>query len=60
MKRRINPNQIMLGMMPKACSECKHIQHVFFTSQESFDTWDCPVCKGRLEDGDNPKPEIES
>lgn len=59
MKRRINPKQVILGMMPRTCDECKHIQHVFFRTQEEFDTWDCPVCEERI-DGDTPKPEIES
>ena len=49
MRQRINPNQIILGMMPKACPECKHIQHVWFKTTEEFDNWSCPVCAGRIE-----------
>lgn len=37
-------------MMPRACAECTSIQHVFFTSQEEFDEWSCPVCNGRIEE----------
>jgi ribosomal protein S27E len=48
-RRRIDPNKIVLGMMPRACKECTHIQHVFFRTQEEYDAWDCPVCAGRIE-----------
>jgi hypothetical protein len=56
---RLDPSRMMLGMMPRACGECAHIQHVFFKTQDEFDTWDCPVCEGRLQDGNNPEPEIK-
>lgn len=61
MKRRINPNRVMLGMMPRACGECKHVQHVFFRSQEEYDKWDCPVCQERIEpDSDEPVEQLET
>ena len=59
MRRKINPNQIVLGMMPRACDECKSIQHVFFTSHDEYNNWVCPECKGG-DDGDNPELETES
>ena len=60
-RRRIDPNRVMLGMMPRTCAECKQVQHVFFKSQDEFDTWDCPECRkerGELE-GDIEQPETE-
>lgn len=42
---RINPNQMVIGMAPKACPECKHIQHVFFKTKEDYDKWECPECR---------------
>ena len=58
-RRKIDPNRVMLGMMPKACAECKQVQHVFFKSQDEFDTWYCPECR-EADDGDITQSEIES
>lgn len=49
MRRRINPNQIVLGMMARGCPECSHVQHVWFANTEEYDNWKCPVCEGRIE-----------
>ena len=48
-RQRINPNQIVLGLMARGCEECKSVQHVWFKTTEEFDEWDCPVCAGRIE-----------
>ena len=59
MRRRPDPNKMIVGMMPRACKECGHIQHVFFPTQKAFDEWDCPVCLGRIEpDEVDTQPEI--
>lgn len=44
MAQRLDPNRVVLGMMPRICSECKEVQHVFFKSQQEHDQWQCP-CK---------------
>jgi len=66
MRRRINPNQVVLGMMARGCPECNHVQHVWFANTEEFDNWKCPVCAGRIEPDeekellDNPdEPDVE-
>jgi hypothetical protein len=48
-------------MMPRTCGECTSIQHVFFRTQDEYDTWECPECKEKVEEiEDNPEPETES
>ncbi len=50
MKQRIDPRQIILGMMAKACTECKRVQHVWFSTQKEWDEWTCPYCTGRIKE----------
>lgn len=49
MRQRINPNQVVLGLMARGCPECARVQHVWFAKKEDFEKWTCPYCTGRLE-----------
>jgi len=56
--RRVDPKQVVLGMIARGCAECKSVQHVWFKNTEEWDGWDCPICAGRIEDDDDFKPPI--
>jgi len=41
----IKKNKIILVMSKKKCEKCESIQHVWFSSRDDFDNWECPICK---------------
>lgn len=57
MRQNINPNRIILSMMPCTCPECERVQYNWFVSAQERNEWTCPYCSGRMnDDGDVSTP----